>query len=58
MGKTKDKYSHHVSKLSHIENDFPEGVDVLMRAKEELTPKQRQKMIEIMNLFIDSLEID
>ena len=39
-------------------DEFPEGVDVLMRAKEELTPKQRKKMIELMNMFIDSLEND
>lgn len=42
--------------IKSLDDEFPEGVDVLMRAKEELTPKQRQKMIELMNVFIDSLE--
>ena len=56
LGKAKNKFSYPNSKLSDIENEFPEGIDVLMRAKEELTPRQRQKMIEIMNMFIDTLE--
>ena len=42
--------------LSSLREEFPEGVDVLMRAKEELTPKQKKKMIELMNFFLDSLE--
>lgn len=46
------------NEIISLKDDFPEGVDVLMRAKEELTPKQRKKMIEIMNIFIDSLEND
>lgn len=39
-----------------LEDEFPEGVDVLMRAKEELTPAQKKKMIELMHLFLDSLK--
>lgn len=47
-----------ISRAAQLDDEFPEGVDVLMRAKEELTPKQRKKMIELMNMFIDSLEND
>lgn len=39
-----------------LEDEFPEGIDVLMRAKEELTPAQKKKMIELMHLFLDSLD--
>lgn len=47
-----------LTEITLLKEEFPDGVDVLMRAKEELTPKQRKKMIEIMNMFIDSLEND
>ncbi|MGO3751178.1 MAG: helix-turn-helix domain-containing protein [Peptoniphilaceae bacterium] len=37
-------------------NDFPEGVKILRRANKELSPEAKKKMIEMTNLFIDSLK--
>ncbi|WP_215507678.1 helix-turn-helix domain-containing protein [Peptoniphilus sp. EMRHCC_23] len=34
---------------------FPEGVQILRRANRELTPEAKAKMIEIANIFIDSV---
>lgn len=34
---------------------FPEGVQILRRANRELTPEAKARMIEIANIFIDSV---
>ena len=36
--------------------DFPEGVDVLRRSTQELSPRAREVMIKHMNQFIDDLK--
>ena len=36
-------------------NGFPEGVQILRRANRELTPEAKARMIEIANIFIDSV---
>lgn len=45
------------SKREHDEllEGFPEGVQILRRANRELTPEAKAKMIEIANIFIDSV---
>lgn len=37
-------------------NGFPEGVQILRRANRELTPEAKARMIEIANIFIDSVK--
>lgn len=37
--------------LEELNKEFPEGVEVLFRAKDELTPSQREKMIAVINAF-------
>lgn len=56
LGTTNIKTQAVVENLKELNEEFPEGVDVLMRAKEELTPAQKKKMIELMHLFLDSLD--
>jgi len=36
-----------------LEDEFPEGVKVLRRASNELTPEARAKMIRLMKAFLD-----
>lgn len=36
-------------------DEFPEGVQILRRANRELTPEAKARMIEIANIFIDSV---
>lgn len=44
--------------LTELREDFPDGVDVLMRAKDELTPAQKKKMVELMNWFLTNIDED
>lgn len=37
-------------------DSFPEGVQILRRANRELTPEAKARMIEIANIFIDSVK--
>lgn len=39
--------------INELEQDFPEGIQVLRRASKELTPKARAKMIKLMNAFLE-----
>src|SRR5699024_8912061 len=44
------------SKTSEFLEDFPEGVDVLRRSTQELSPEAREVMIKHMNQFIDDIK--
>lgn len=43
------------NQIEKLEDEFPEGVDVLRRGTEELSPAARKIMIKHMNQFIDDL---
>lgn len=37
-----------------LEEEFPEGIQVLRRATKELTPEARSKMVKLMKAFLES----
>lgn len=39
--------------VDELEEEFPEGVQVLRRATKELTPEARAKMIKLMKAFLE-----
>lgn len=39
--------------MSELEEEFPEGVQVLRRATKELTPEAKAKMIKLMKAFLE-----
>ncbi|NBI05795.1 helix-turn-helix domain-containing protein [Senegalia massiliensis] len=39
-----------------LEQEFPEGVQVLRRASKELSPKAKKKMLKMMELFLEEDE--
>ncbi len=39
--------------MDKLEEEFPEGVQVLRRATKELTPQARAKMIKLMQAFLE-----
>ncbi len=39
--------------LDNLEEEFPEGVQVLRRATKELSPEARAKMIKLMKAFLE-----
>lgn len=39
--------------IDNLEEEFPEGVQVLRRASKELTPEARKKMIQLMKAFLE-----
>lgn len=42
------------TKAEKLEHDFPEGISVLYRAHEELTPEQKEMMLKMINsVFFD-----
>lgn len=43
-------------KDDNLEEEFPEGLKMLRRANKELTEEGKKKMLEMAQLFIDSLE--
>lgn len=45
-----------VKKEDSLEEEFPEGLKMLRRANKELTEEGKKKMLEMAQLFIDSLE--
>lgn len=45
-----------VKKDDNLEEEFPEGLKMLRRANKELTEEGKKKMLEMAQLFIDSLE--
>lgn len=46
----------HSKKDDNLEEEFPEGLKMLRRANKELTEEGKKKMLEMAQLFIDSLE--
>lgn len=45
-----------LKKDDNLEEEFPEGLKMLRRANKELTEEGKKKMLEMAQLFIDSLE--
>jgi transcriptional regulator with XRE-family HTH domain len=41
------------SYLNYLEQEFPEGIQVLRRATKELTPQAKAKMIKLMEAFLE-----
>lgn len=41
------------NQMSELEIEFPEGVQLLKKALNNLTQKDRTKMVKLMNVFID-----
>lgn len=41
------------SKTQQLEEEFPEGVEVLMRANKKLTPKAKRKLVKLMKAFLE-----
>lgn len=39
--------------MNELEENFPEGVQVLRRATKELTPQARAKMVKLMKTFLE-----
>lgn len=54
MGTSDDRHGKSTVDDELLEG-FPEGVQILRRANRELTPEAKAKMIEIANIFIDSV---
>lgn len=55
IGRSGNKNNVEKSVNDDILSDFPEGVQILRRANRELTPEAKARMIEIANIFIDSV---
>lgn len=53
FGVTVDYLLGNESSVNELEEEFPEGVQVLRRASKELTPEARKKMIQLMKAFLE-----
>lgn len=53
FGVTVDYLLGNKSSLDDLEQEFPEGVQVLRRATKELTPEAKAKMIKLMKAFLE-----
>lgn len=51
-GTTTDQLLGSESSVSDLEEEFPEGVQVLRRATKQLSPEERKRMIQIMKAFM------
>lgn len=40
--------------IDALEEEFPEGIQVLRRATKELTPEARNKMVKLMKAFLEN----
>lgn len=52
-GVTTDYLMGNDMSMADLEEEFPEGVQVLRRATKELTPEARAKMIKLMKAFLE-----
>lgn len=46
-------YNSELNNIENLEEEFPEGIQVLRRASKKLSPEARKKMIKLMNAFLD-----
>lgn len=52
-GVTIDYLLGNENSIDNLEEDFPEGVQILRRATKELSPDAKKKMIQLMKAFLE-----